>query len=83
MTGKEVRALRDEQIEAELRSIRERLFALRQQTVTEKVSDVSQFRKLKRDVARLLGEKNARNPKPRRGRAQRSARGATRAAEVR
>ena len=74
MTGKEVRALRDEQIEGELRSIREKLFGLRQQTVTEKVSDVSQFRKLRNDVARLLGERQARaiksgNAKSRRRRA--------------
>jgi large subunit ribosomal protein L29 len=60
MKGKEVKALRDEQIEAELRAIREKHFGLRQQRVTEKVSDVSQFSKLRRDVARLLGERQAR-----------------------
>ena len=60
MTGKEVRALSDEEIRAELGRLRDRLFTLRTQSVTEKVEDNSQFRKTRRDVARLLTEQNAR-----------------------
>jgi ribosomal protein L29 len=60
MTGKEVRALKDEEIAAELKRLRGRIFTLRSQSVTEKVEDNSQFRKLRGDVARLLTERNAR-----------------------
>ena len=54
MTGKEVRALTAEQVTAELADLRQKLYSLRTQTVTEKVEDNSQFRKVRRDIARLL-----------------------------
>ena len=60
MTGKEVRALSDEEIRVELGRLRRSLFTLRTQSVTEKVEDNSQFRKVRRDIARLLTERNAR-----------------------
>ena len=60
MTGAEVKKLKDEEIEIELTRMRERLFKLRTQSVTEKVEDVSQFAKIRKDVARLLGERHAR-----------------------
>jgi large subunit ribosomal protein L29 len=60
MTGKEVRALGDDEIKAELGSLREKLFTLRGQTVTEKVEDNSQFGKIRKDIARLLTERKAR-----------------------
>lgn len=60
MTGEQVRALRDEEIGIELKRLREKLFTLRSQAVTEKVEDTSQFRMLRKDVARLLTERNAR-----------------------
>ena len=60
MTGKEVRALNDEEIQIELDRLRERVYTLRVQSVTEKVEDNSQFRKARRDIARLLTEQNAR-----------------------
>ncbi|GAB4384590.1 MAG: hypothetical protein Kow0022_07590 [Phycisphaerales bacterium] len=60
MTGKEVRALKDEEIALELRKLREKLFTLRSQGVTQKVEDVSQHRKVRRDIARLLTERRAR-----------------------
>lgn len=60
MTGEEVRKLKDEEIGIELRRLRERLFQMRQRSVSEKVSDNSQFRKVRRDIARLLGERTAR-----------------------
>ncbi|MEM7518312.1 MAG: 50S ribosomal protein L29 [Planctomycetota bacterium] len=57
MTGKEVRALKDEEISIELKRLREKLFTLKVQTVTEKVEDSSQFGKVRKDIARLLTEK--------------------------
>ncbi len=60
MTGKEVRALSDEEIKIELARLRDKLFGLRTQGVTEKVEDNSSFIKLRRDVARLMTERTAR-----------------------
>ena len=56
----EVRKMRDEELSIELKKLREKIFTLRSQTVTDKVEDTSQFRKLRRDVARLLTEQRAR-----------------------
>ena len=44
----------DEKLSAEVKGLRNQLFSLRSQTVTEKVEDNSQFRKIRRDIARLL-----------------------------
>lgn len=63
MTGTEVRALRDEEIGIELKRLREKLYTLRSQAVTEKVEDTSQFGLIKKDVARLLTERNVRRHK--------------------
>jgi ribosomal protein L29 len=63
MTGHEVRKLTDEELGQELRQLRTKLHTLRTQVVTEKVEDVSQFRKTRRDVARLLTERQARATK--------------------
>jgi len=60
MTGEEVRSMKDEEISIELKRLREKLFTLRSQTVTEKVENTSQLRVLRRDVARLLTERRAR-----------------------
>lgn len=60
MTGEEVRKLKDEEIKAELGRLRTKLFDLRSQTVTEKVENTAQFTTIRRDVARLLTERNAR-----------------------
>jgi large subunit ribosomal protein L29 len=54
MTGKEARALSQEEIGIELKRLRTKLYTLRTQTVTEKVEDNSQFSKVRRDIARLL-----------------------------
>lgn len=54
MTGKESRALSQEEIGIELRRLRDKLFTLRTQTVTEKVENNSQFGKLRKDIARLM-----------------------------
>jgi len=59
-TNEEIRKMRDEEIGIELKKVREKLFTLRSQTVTEKVEDTSQLKKLRKDVARLLTERRAR-----------------------
>lgn len=61
MTPAEVRALDDEQLTAELKTLREKLFTLRSQTVTDKVSDNSNFRKIRADIARVRTEQTARS----------------------
>jgi large subunit ribosomal protein L29 len=60
MTGKEVRALSDEEIGAEIGRLRAKIVELRGQSVTEKVEDNSQFTKVRRDIARLQTERTAR-----------------------
>ena len=60
MKIKDIRKLDDEALGLELRSLRNELFKLRTQTVSEKVEDTSRFSKLRKDVARLLTERNAR-----------------------
>lgn len=53
-TAYELRQMSDDQIAAELADLRRRLVTLRTQAVTEKVEDNSQFRKIRRSIARLL-----------------------------
>ena len=60
MTGQEVQKLSDEQIQAQISDLRTKLFTLRQQSVTDTVEDLSQFKKIRRDIARLLTEHGAR-----------------------
>ncbi|MEM0982609.1 MAG: 50S ribosomal protein L29 [Planctomycetota bacterium] len=60
MNGAEIRALKDEELTIELGKQREKLYTLRVQSVTEKVEDTSQFRKIRKDIARLLTERSAR-----------------------
>ena len=63
MTGKEVRAMRDQELGDELKRLRTKMFELRTQGVTEKIEDTSQFGKVRRDIARLLTERRARAAK--------------------
>lgn len=63
MNANEVRKLSSEEIDIEVQRLRRKLFDLRCQTVTEKIEDTSQFRKLKKDVARLLTERKVRTKK--------------------
>jgi ribosomal protein L29 len=60
MKAKEVHKLSDEEIEAEMKRLRQRSYELRTQAVTEKIEDTSQFAKVRHDIARLLTEQNAR-----------------------
>lgn len=60
MKASETHKLTDEEIGVELRRLSRKLFDLRSQSVTEKVEDVSQFTKMRRDIARLKTERRAR-----------------------
>ncbi|HBS30060.1 MAG TPA: 50S ribosomal protein L29 [Phycisphaerales bacterium] len=60
MKGVEVHKLTGEEIDTELVRLSRRLYDLRCQTVTEKIEDPSQFKKVRRDVARLKTEQRAR-----------------------
>jgi large subunit ribosomal protein L29 len=60
MDGKEVRALRDDEVGAELKRLRGTLLTLRTQSVTEKVEDNTQFGKVRKDIARLMTERTRR-----------------------
>lgn len=60
MKPAEVRKLRDDEIKTEVASLRTKLYDLRSQTVTDKVADTSLFVKTRKDLARLLTERRAR-----------------------
>ncbi len=63
MNAKEVHKLNDEEITVELRRMHRKIFDLRTQAVTEKIEDVSQFTKIRKDVARLNTERSLRRIK--------------------
>jgi large subunit ribosomal protein L29 len=60
MKAKEIHKLSEEEIDVEVTRLRKRLFELRCQSVTEKIVDTSQYGKIKKDIARLLTERNMR-----------------------
>lgn len=60
MKAKEVHKLSNDEIDVELKRLRQRTFELRTQAVTEKIEDTSQFARTRHDIARLLTERNAR-----------------------
>jgi len=60
MTGKEVRAMRDQELGDALKEQRTKLFELVTQSVTEKIEDTTRRGKARRDIARLLTEQRAR-----------------------
>ncbi|HED54067.1 MAG TPA: 50S ribosomal protein L29 [Phycisphaerales bacterium] len=60
LTGSKVRDLTDEEIAVSIRKFRDQIYKLRSQTVMEKVEDNSQFRSLRRNVARLRTEQTRR-----------------------
>lgn len=60
MDPREIRNMKAEELVAEVRALRHEIFRLRTQTVTEKVPDLSKIRQLRKDIARLLTERNAR-----------------------
>ena len=60
MKAKEVHKLSEEEISIEVGRLRKQLFELRTQAVTEKIENTSQFAAVRKDLARLLTEKNSR-----------------------
>lgn len=60
MKAKEVHKLNDEEILVELDRLSKKVFDLRCQVVTDKIEDPSQFKKIRRDIARLKTEQTAR-----------------------
>lgn len=69
MNGAEVRKLSDEEIEVETARLQRRVYDLRCQALTEKIEDPSQFKKVRRDIARLKTERRARQLKKNGGKA--------------
>jgi ribosomal protein L29 len=60
MKSMEVHKMKDEELGVELARLRNDLYDLRSQGVTEKVEDTSRFPKLRGDIARVLTEQTAR-----------------------
>lgn len=63
MTGKEVKAMKADELKVTLDKLRNELFDLRSHAVTEKVEDTSKFGKIRKDIARVLTEQRNRAPK--------------------
>jgi large subunit ribosomal protein L29 len=60
MKAGEVHKMSVEELGVEVAKLRNDLYDLRTQAVTEKVEDTSKFKKLKKDIARLLTEQRSR-----------------------
>mgnify|MGYP002856459500 FL=1 len=60
MTPTEIKKMNDEDLTIEVQQLRRRLFDLRCQLVTEKIQNTAQFANVRKDIARLLTEQNAR-----------------------
>jgi large subunit ribosomal protein L29 len=60
MKSAEVTKMGDPELKQELAKLRNDLYDLRSQAVTEKVEDVSKFGKMRKDIARLLTEQRTR-----------------------
>jgi large subunit ribosomal protein L29 len=61
MKAKAVHKLSDEELTIEVDTLRKRMFELKNQSVTEKIQDTSQYGKMRRDIARLLSEQSVRS----------------------
>ena len=53
MKAIEIREMNPDELEGELETLRQRLFDIRTQAVTEKLEDSSLLTKVKRDIARI------------------------------
>ncbi|MFM9956661.1 MAG: 50S ribosomal protein L29 [Phycisphaerales bacterium] len=60
MKAVEIRKMTDDEIALEVLSLQKKVYNLRCQAATEKIEDISQFKKSRRDIARLLTERTAR-----------------------
>lgn len=53
MKAKDIREMNPDELTGELETLERRLFDIRTQSVTEKLEDPSQLRKIRRDIARI------------------------------
>ncbi len=60
MEMSEVKKLTDEELSVESTRVRRKLFDMRTQAVSDKIADTSQFKKLRKDLARLQTETTTR-----------------------
>jgi large subunit ribosomal protein L29 len=60
MKAQEVHKFSNEEVSVEIDRLRKRMFELRTQKVTDKIEDTSQFKKTRRDIARLMTEQRSR-----------------------
>ena len=60
MKAKEVHNFNAEEVDIEIVRLKKRLFELRCQKVSDKIEDTSQFKKVRRDIARLHTERRSR-----------------------
>jgi len=60
MKAAEVHKMKPEELTVELKNLRNRLFELRTQAVTEKLENPRELRNLRRNIARVLTEMRAR-----------------------
>ena len=60
MKAKAVHKLSEEELTIEVDNLRKKLFELKTQSVTEKIQDTSQYKKIRKDIARLLTEQTMR-----------------------
>ncbi|MDG2030814.1 MAG: 50S ribosomal protein L29 [Phycisphaerales bacterium] len=61
MKAQEVHKFSNEEVSVEIARLRKRMFELRTQKVTDKIEDTSQFKKTRRDIARLMTEQRSRD----------------------
>ncbi|MBT5408644.1 MAG: 50S ribosomal protein L29 [Phycisphaerales bacterium] len=61
MKANAVHKLGDEELSIEVDNLRKKLFELKTQGVTEKIQDTSQYGKIRKDIARLITERNVRS----------------------
>ncbi len=60
MKAAEVKGMTGEELTQELARLRTKIYDLRCQAATDKIEDPSQFKKTRRDIARMLTEMKAR-----------------------
>ena len=63
MKASEVRDMKAEELPVEVTRLRQKLFELRSQAVTEKLENPMQLKEIRRDIARLLPERRRRELK--------------------
>ena len=63
MKASEVRDMKAEELPVEVPRLRQKLFELRSQAVTEKLENPMQLKEIRRDIARLLTERRRRELK--------------------